>query len=280
MIAAICTSPLDIIKTRLQSEHHLYRSPAFSGLSSYGIRLFPAYHLFLNIYHIEGGSGFFKGLGPNLIGVVPARAIHFYTYENTKKIFIKYFNNNESSWIHLMSAISAGIVTSTITNPIWMIKTRLQLDKAAVKTYRNTWDCVRKTIQKEGFYSLYRGMSASYLGVSESTIQWVLYERFKKRFAEKQKPSTWLDPLVAAGTAKLIATILTYPHEVVRTRLRQYPAQNGHVKYKGLMQCFCLICREEGISALYGGLAIHLLRVIPNAAIMFGSYELIMSLFL
>lgn len=142
------------------------------------------------------------------------RAIHFYTYENTKKIFVKYLSYNESSWIHIMSAISAGIVTSTITNPIWMIKTRLQLDKAPIKTYRNTWDCVKKMIQKEGFYSLYRGMSASYLGVSESTIQWVLYERFKKQIAERQKSSSWIDPLIAAGTAKLIATILTYPHEV------------------------------------------------------------------
>lgn len=108
----------------------------------------------------------------------------------------------------------AGIVTSTVTNPIWMIKTRLQLDRAPVKMYQNTWDCIKKTVQKEGVHSLYRGMSASYLGVSESTIQWVLYERFKKRIAEKQNSSTWLNPLTAAGTAKLIATVLTYPHEV------------------------------------------------------------------
>ncbi|KAG5437905.1 hypothetical protein PCK2_000977, partial [Pneumocystis canis] len=144
---------------------------------------------------------------------------------------------------------------------------------------------------QEGIKSLYRGMSASYLGISESTIQWVLYERFKKHITENQIPhlpnyktqshlsSTWMHQLVAAGTAKLIATLLTYPHEVVRTRLRQFPIQNGTIKYKGLIQCFYLIWKEEGLYALYGGLTAHLLRVIPNAAIMFGSYELIMGFF-
>jgi len=35
-----------------------------------------------------------------------------------------------------------------------------------------TWDILRK----EGLPGLYRGLSASYLGVSEGVIQWVLYE--------------------------------------------------------------------------------------------------------
>ncbi len=31
-------------------------------------------------------------------------------------------------------------------------------------------------VKKEGVVGLYRGMSASYLGVTEGVIQWVLYE--------------------------------------------------------------------------------------------------------
>lgn len=294
MIAAICTSPLDVIKTRLQSEYHkqLYSSfnpPPTRTLQQ--LRLPNTFQLLINIYRKEGGFALFKGLGPNLVGVVPARAIHFYTYGNSKAMLSTYFNDKDSSWIHLISAVCAGIVTSTATNPIWMIKTRLQLDKVSVKAYRNAWDCLQKIVQQEGFQSLYRGMSASYLGISESTIQWILYERFKKRIAEKKtqlsskhitqyhSSSIWIYNFAAAGTAKLIATALTYPHEVVRTRLRQFPIQNGTVKYKGLVQCFRLIWKEEGIKALYGGLTAHLLRVIPNAAIMFGSYEFIMSFF-
>jgi solute carrier family 25 protein 33/36 len=49
--------------------------------------------------------------------------------------------------------------------------------------------------------------------------------------------------------------------------------ENGQVKYTGLIQCFRLIYLEEGIAALYGGLVPHVLRVVPSAAIMFGTYE-------
>lgn len=152
----------------------------------------------------------------------------------------------------MISAVTAGIVTATATNPIWVIKTRLQLDKSTYNTYTSGWECTRKIIREEGIHALYRGMSASYLGVSESTIQWVLYEWFKKeigkrrtldihstnnanntqnihntcntynvqkKYCEKRgelqgKWKEWLWQVGAAGAAKLIATVATYPHEV------------------------------------------------------------------
>ena len=60
--------------------------------------------------------------------------------------------------------------------------------------------------------------------------------------------------------------------QVVRTRLRQ-PLVNGKVKYTGLAQTFRLVIAEEGAKSLYGGLSAHLMRVIPNAAVMFFIYE-------
>ena len=65
--------------------------------------------------------------------------------------------------------------------------------------------------------------------------------------------------------------------QVVRTRLRQFPT-NGKHKYTGLVQCFKMIVREEGMAGLYGGLTAHMLRVVPNAAIMFGTYEAVLRL--
>ena len=65
---------------------------------------------------------------------------------------------------------------------------------------------------------------------------------------------------------------------MVRTRLRQAPLENGHVKYTGLAQCFRLIWKEEGMAALYGGLVPHMFRVVPSAAIMFGTYEGVLKL--
>lgn len=66
--------------------------------------------------------------------------------------------------------------------------------------------------------------------------------------------------------------------QVVRTRLREAPLQNGQLKYTGLVQCFSLIFREEGMAALYGGLVPHMLRVVPSAVVMFGTYETVLGL--
>lgn len=306
MLSATLTCPLDVLKTRLQSD--FYQSQLLASRNAKGI-LAPSalsiprsallhfsetFQILFSIHRIEGWKALFKGLGPNLVGVVPARAINFYSYGNGKRIISETFNQGEeATWVHLCAAATAGVVTGTATNPIWLVKTRLQLDKSnaekagvqVARQYRNAFDCTMQTVQKEGFRGLYRGLSASYLGVTESTLQWVLYERMKlflrhretELAASGRTHTTWDQvvrhggELAAAGSAKFFAALVTYPHEVIRTRLRLAPLRNGQMKYRGIVQCFKLIWKEEGLVSLYGGLIPHMLRVVPSAAIMFGT---------
>ena len=95
-------------------------------------------------------SGLFKGLGPNLMGVFPSRAIYFWAYSSAKRNVNASLPkaNRDTPFVHVTSAALAGKSTndiiaasidnhflgftaSTLTNPIWLIKTRLQLDRAA-----------------------------------------------------------------------------------------------------------------------------------------------------
>lgn len=318
MTAATLTSPLDVLKTRLQSD--FYQSQLAAAREARGIpplsqlsfgrtallHVRETFQILGAIPKVEGWRALFKGLGPNLVGVVPARAINFFAYGNGKRIIANTFNDGkEATWVHLLAAAQAGIVTGTATNPIWLVKTRLQLDKSHAertgsgtggRQYKNALDCTMQTVRAEGIRGLYRGLSASYLGVTESTLQWVLYERMKRWLANREQrllssgrtPTTWDETvnwagkLGAAGGAKFIAALATYPHEVVRTRLRQAPVTMSptgvpHLKYTGLVQCFKLIWKEEGMAALYGGLTPHMLRVVPSAAIMFGMYEAVLG---
>jgi solute carrier family 25 protein 33/36 len=92
---------------------------------------------------------------------------------------------------------------------------------------------------------------------------------------EEQTVLSYVGSIVgASGGAKGVASLITYPHEVIRTRLRQ-PAVDGVIKYTGLMQTLKLIVKEEGVASLYGGMSAHLFRVIPNAACMFLIYEVV-----
>lgn len=45
------------------------------------------------------------------------------------------------------------------------------------------------------------------------------------------------------------------------------------MKYTGLYQTFKLVLKEEGVRSFYGGLSAHLMRVVPNAAVMYSIYE-------
>ncbi|KAF3359676.1 Endoglucanase-4 [Verticillium dahliae VDG1] len=164
---------------------------------------------------------------------------------------------------------------------------------AATRQYRNSIDCIRQVLGTEGIRGLYKGMSASYLGVTESTLQWMMYEQMKRYLKERNdkiiasgRDKTvwdtmvdWTGKIISAGGAKFVAAVIAYPHEVARTRLRQAPEANGRLKYTGLMQCFKLVWKEEGFMGLYGGLTPHLMRTVPSAAIMFGMYEGILRLF-
>ena len=89
----------------------------------------------------------------------------------------------------------------------------------------------------------------------------------------------WLDYFLIAAASKWIACVSTYPHEVLRTRLRQGRMPDGTNKYSGLKSAVQTIYREEGMTAFYGGMTAHLMRVVPNSAIMFFCYEVFVHVF-
>ncbi|KAF9524412.1 mitochondrial carrier protein RIM2 [Crepidotus variabilis] len=305
MCGAIVTSPFDVVKTRLQSslfrQKHTAVNVSMGGGGSVIMTAPRSFGLLYNfvetgyiirdIYREESFKALFKGLGPTLVGVIPARSINFFVYGNGKRIIADNFNHGaENSYVHLSAAAVAGIATGSATNPIWVVKTRLQLEQntrpdlrglatdgaKGSRAFGGSWQCITKIMREEGVRGFYKGLSASYLGVTEGVIQWVVYERLKKLSSEAQSQGgalgQWAGMLGSAGSAKMIASLITYPHEVLRTRLRQ-PSVNGVVKYTGLWQTLRLVIAEEGARSLYGGLSAHLMRVVPNAAVMYSIYE-------
>ncbi|KAJ6186403.1 hypothetical protein N7519_007704 [Penicillium mononematosum] len=303
LATAIVTSPLDVLRTRLQSDFYRTKNTSASNQLNQPLQTVQprgsnhrTMQVINSIYRAEGWRAFFRGLGPSMAGVVPATAIKFYVYGNCKHFGAKMLGHTEDSpLVHAQAAISAGIATSTATNPIWLVKTRLQLDKTEIggvstRRYRNSIDCIRQVFRNEGLSGFYRGLSASYLGSIETALHLVLYERLKTSFHRSLETTEgtrtafldeffhWVSTSGAACSAKLAAGLMTYPHEVIRTRLRQAPVENGRAKYTGLLQCFRLVAKEEGMAGLYGGLAPHMIRSLPSAVITLGVYEFVLRI--
>lgn len=78
----------------------------------------------------------------------------------------------ETALVHLLASATAGVVTGTLTNPIWLVKTRLQLDRLrmergrciATQRYENSFDCVTQVLREEGFRGMFQGLERELSG--------------------------------------------------------------------------------------------------------------------
>ena len=90
--------------------------------------------------------------------------------------------------------------------------------------YKNTWQCVVYTFKNEGPKGFYKGISASYVGISETVIHFVIYEQLKSEFRKYHniEHKTFVDFLSfmgAAAISKTTASCLAYPHGELNTNV-------------------------------------------------------------
>lgn len=86
----------------------------------------------------------------------------------------------------------------------------------------SAFECVRRVYKADGLRGFYRGMSASYAGISETVIHFVIYESIKRRLLEAKNmdeeedtsrvASDFVGMMLAAATSKTCATSIAYPH--------------------------------------------------------------------
>lgn len=233
---------------------------------------------FATIYNKEGFKGFYRGCTPNCCGAASSWGLYFLFY-NAIKTFIQKGNTQTplSPTQHLLAATQSGAFTLVLTNPIWVVKTRLCLQysymDASKYMYNGMTDCLVKIYAQEGIRGYYKGFIPGLLGVSHGAIQFMVYEEMKNRYTKYKGMSITtklgtLEYLSFAAISKLIAAATTYPYQVVRARL-----QNQHYSYGGVLDCISRTWSFEGWRGFYKGLGTNLLRVTPATMITFVTYE-------
>lgn len=87
----------------------------------------------------------------------------------------------------------------------------------------------------------------------DTTNHFALPQRLKKVSTQtypgqptRSKLAEWVGIVGSSGGAKMVASLITYPHEVIRTRLRQAPNPGELPKYTGLLQTLKVVIAEEG----------------------------------
>lgn len=274
-IAATLMSPLDVIKTRLQ----VYGLPVVPG--NKGSVIVTSLQ---NIIRSEGFRGLYRGLSPTLAALLPNWAVYFAVYGQLKELLDSHVDGKGhlTFGANMIAASGAGAATAITTNPLWVVKTRLQTQgmRAGVVPYTSIASALKRIVHEEGFKGLYSGLLPSLAGISHVAIQFPAYERIKFYLAERDhKTTSDLSPgelAIASSMSKVLASLSTYPHEVIRSRLQE----QGHVRnpekhYAGVVDCVKKVFKKEGVAGFYRGCGTNLLRTTPSAVITFTSYEMI-----
>ncbi|KAJ2844213.1 mitochondrial aspartate-glutamate transporter agc1, partial [Coemansia brasiliensis] len=271
-IGAAVVYPIDLVKTRMQNQR-----AAVVGEMLYKNSI----DCFRKVIRNEGILGLYRGLGPQLVGVAPEKAIKL-----TVNDFVRArLTNKQTGAITLPSELLAGAMAGAsqvvFTNPLEIVKIRLQIQGEMLKETTATAKAVSRsgaiTIIKElGLLGLYKGASACLLrDVPFSAIYFTCYSHLKKDvFHEDRRQLGVVDLLLAGAAAGMPAAYLTTPADVIKTRL-QVVAKQGETVYTGLMDAARKIYKEEGFKAFFKGGPARIFRSSPQFGATLMCYELI-----
>jgi len=167
----------------------------------------------------------------------------------------------------------AGIISRTFCAPIEMVSTVMMCrgDECSSMTEE-----LMQTWKAEGIKGMFKGNAANCLKVAPSRgTQFLVYEFMKRQmviFGFGMGAAASLNAgarLLAGGIAGMVAAVIVYPLEVVKTMLTLYPEECGG-SIPGAVQ---KVWNNGGLGALYRGLGPTLVAMFPYVGVEFMVYE-------
>jgi adenine nucleotide transporter 17 len=162
----------------------------------------------------------------------------------------------------MMAGALAGSATVLMTNPIWVVNTRMTTRKSEASDESlpggssrsqkapSTLATLIALIRDEGPARLFAGVMPALVLVINPILQYTVFEQMKQ-FLEKKRRVTPKDAFYLGALGKLLATTITYPYITVKSRMhvagRDGPQEN-------MLTTFRRIIKEEGYTGLYGGM--------------------------
>lgn len=178
----------------------------------------------------------YRGYSVSIFCIPIFNTVYFPLYEFAKKeVEARTQFKKGDVKLYAWSAGLAGTTCNILTNPLWMVRVRMQSEifnnncmKDFSKKYGfglfSLFRIMRDIAQKEGFFALYKGVWASLIGIIHPLVYFPMYEIMKLYLLEncEEPGSTKLSSkyvALAAITCKIAASAASYPHEVLRSRI-------------------------------------------------------------
>ncbi|RXK36440.1 solute carrier family 25 (mitochondrial folate transporter), member 32 [Tremella mesenterica] len=302
-VATLVMHPLDLVKVRFQlADAPRYAPPDPVG-TSVGTSSHPMTHkrpgfgravygALAEAVQVDGWKGLYRGLIPNLVGGAGSWGLYFLFYNMIKKQMQHGDPTyRTTSGQHLLAAAEASAVTAMLTNPIWVVKTRVFATARHDPTaYRGLFQALGSIYRNEGIRGLYRGSLLALVGVSNGSIQFATYEEIKRRRTDIKRKlyashgREWktedeklknIEYILASGSSKFVAIAITYPYQVIRARIQNAsgPSTLSSSKPVTIPSVIAAAWRNEGFLGFYKGLGTNALRILPGTCTTFVVYE-------
>ena len=279
-IGATFVYPIDLVKTRMQNQR-TGKTPL--APASGEVRLYRnSWDCFLKVIRNEGGIGLYRGLLPQLVGVAPEKAIKLTMNDLVRSLLKKTDPRTGAAGLSLGAEIVAGGAAGAsqviFTNPLEIVKIRLQVQGEAAKLAGVPRVGALCIVKELGLPGLYKGASACLLrDIPFSAIYFTVYAHLKSDLFGEGRTKAKLSPLelLSAGAlAGMPASYLATPADVIKTRLQVVP-RPGQQTYDGIIDAFRKISTQEGFTAFFKGGPARVLRSSPQFGVTLLSYELI-----
>uniref|UniRef100_A0AAQ6A6A9 EF-hand domain-containing protein n=1 Tax=Amphiprion ocellaris TaxID=80972 RepID=A0AAQ6A6A9_AMPOC len=159
--------PMEVMKTRLT----LRKTGQYSGM----------FDCAKKILKKEGVKAFYKGYIPNILGIIPYAGIDLAVYESLKNLWLSHYAKDTAN-PGVLVLLGCGTISSTCgqlaSYPLALIRTRMQAQASVEGSEQLPMNLmVKKILEKEGFFGLYRGILPNFMKVIPAvSISYVVYE--------------------------------------------------------------------------------------------------------
>uniref|UniRef100_A0A673CTP0 EF-hand domain-containing protein n=1 Tax=Sphaeramia orbicularis TaxID=375764 RepID=A0A673CTP0_9TELE len=159
--------PMEVLKTRLT----LRKTGQYSGM----------FDCTKKILKNEGLKAFYKGYVPNILGIIPYAGIDLAVYESLKNLWLSHYAKDTAN-PGVLVLLGCGTISSTCgqlaSYPLALIRTRMQAQASLEGSEQLPMNLmVKKILEKEGFFGLYRGILPNFMKVLPAvSISYVVYE--------------------------------------------------------------------------------------------------------
>jgi len=256
MVALITTYPLTTITTRQAVKTHdsKHRRDVVERSKSTLAALEEA-------ISTRGIGSLYQGIGPALVGTAASQSVYNFFYFLLRNHYVARRNRLDGTISEDISPLTglglatiAGCINVLATNPIWVAVTRLQVARRKHgASDRTLLQELQAMVNDNGFAGLYKGVLPSLILVSNPALTYMILEWFQNLFSEsangrKGKMSAG-STFARNAAAKLLATIITYPVMVLKSRLQVSKQKNldeaqPQLKYRNILDAIVKIVRR------------------------------------